>query len=121
MIELNINLETIIEIDFNIKGSKVKPTVRALFHSNSYFIGFEGKRKSIEIPKLTFVQWEKEYIEVVIEILIEEYRVELWRGSIKLNNLEEIQESKNKIKIKVGLIEQKDIKPTVKLTPNFLT
>lgn len=120
MIELNINLETTIEIDFNLKGSKDKPVLRALFNSNDFFIGFTGQDKKIEIPKLTFVQWESEYSEVVVEVLVDDYRVELWKGLVQLSNLEGVFESKNNIKIKVGLIEEKQVKPTITLEPKFL-
>ncbi len=120
MIELNINLKTIVEVEFNIKGNKTKPILRTLLRTSNYFVGFEGTDSKISIPPLNFVQWESDLIDLEIEVLTDEYRIELWKGVIKLNNTEDVFESTNKIKIKVGLIEEAEIKPTVKITPKFL-
>jgi len=125
MIELNTKLETKVEIDLGIKGTEKTPKLRMLFYTPTFFIGFDGNHRLINIPILDHISWpDTQVTHAKLEILLDEYNVVLWEDDIQLVS-EEIKEEMeikpvNKIKVEVKF-EEEDIKgkPGVKVSPKF--
>lgn len=118
MIQINANLPSEVQVDFDMSGNELQPILRLYFICSDFFVGFDGTDNIINMPPLNNISFPS-IVKAKIEVILGNYNIPIWS-----ENVEIIQDNKglqenyiNTIKINVKLKHQETIDPKIKVKP----